>query len=123
MDWSSDVCSSDVHAVPERQILPGVVRLAGCAGGGSDAAARCHYSFPALARPWRQARLSASPPDVDPVRTVDGGTGDFNVASCHPRTLVHLGCGRTRIEPDIPAGDRKSVVKGKSVSVGVDVGC
>src|SRR3546814_5261582 len=85
-------------------MLPGGVRLAGCAGGGSDAAARCHYSFPALARPWRQARLSAFPPDVDPVRTVDGGTGDFNVARCHPRTLVHLGCGRTRIEPDIHAG-------------------
>src|SRR3546814_11751023 len=105
-DWSSDVCSSDLaraegtvarHARP-RPVRRTCLRPAPPPGGGTG----CHPGGPER----RPARVPAGRPDrarQDPVRL--------------PCDRRDAGDGTSR---DLP--DRKSVVKGKSVSVSVEPG-
>src|SRR3546814_18545647 len=87
-DWSSDVCSSDLGALPHRRTAPG--RGGGPAASGQGAELQQHQRH--LARRDRQ----------------------------RPARRAHAGGRRARRR--CAAGDRKSVVDGKSVAGRVDLG-
>src|SRR3546814_16358525 len=92
-DWSSDVCSSDLL-------------LSRYADSGRD----CHLVLRLRSRNTRPTRHSCT-------LLVWRHAVPLRVASPHPACSCHLRrCARINRE------DRKSVVKGKSVSVRVDIG-
>src|SRR3546814_19426232 len=96
-DWSSDVCSSDLRALPWRKMLD---------RRGEREADR----FTRL----RDVRRIGVMKDVSVIK-VQG----------HPRRLAarQAGCMGHRRRPEIHRlGDRTRVVEGKSVSVRVDIG-
>src|SRR3546814_20189279 len=97
-DWSSDVCSSDLRRLLTPSNFP---------------SSRCNDGEPPQKFPWTQATTQLR----RDARRVDGGARDRLVPD-HRR-----GVDRRQEPTRLPhQRDRKSVVKGKSVSVRVDLG-
>src|SRR3546814_14039646 len=99
-DWSSDVCSSDLHC----RVGPGGPAGGTSAGGGAGLPG----GRTARADRRRQAR------------------GDRRHADRRPQRPDNLAGGRRNlaftVRPERPAADRQSGVEGKSVSVRLDLG-
>src|SRR3546814_14564768 len=93
-DWSSDVCSSDLHA--QRRMAVAAGRRAGADISGKEAVAEIDHRARGAGKqfPFRHPRLCG---------------------------LLH-GLWRAADACRRPAGDRKSVVLGKGVVVIVDIG-
>src|SRR3546814_17263670 len=106
-DWSSDVCSSDLHSTDRRNFL-GLMAAGATAVVGAPVSAR-------------QVR-SKFPPDVGSKFYADGRVHPFpgNTVICHvPQQGEHSGCFNALVDlhREAPAQDRQGGVCGTSVAV------
>src|SRR3546814_20537415 len=105
-DWSSDVCSSDLHAAVGKRFRYRYRRRSG------SGAAECRHVVARVARRRRNRR-----PRESRFRATCGREKEMRYR--FPTLLAAL---LTLVGVGTVAGDRKSVVEGKRVSVRVDPG-
>src|SRR3546814_16008839 len=122
-DWSSDVCSSDLHRRPPQRVVDEVFEADGAIGeGAGDRVADAELC---LHDGGRRLTDLERPGDGFPRLPIDPDRDAPHGACVNARLLRNRtgGVDGSLVEAAAGKGDRKSVAWGKSVSVRLRLGC